>query len=390
MKKAEFSLYGAERGAVRRRRVYYLSGFDPRGASFYHRLYRDEAGKQAALHGASIVVGPRSREQGRVSRWRVQADWDGHRVETDYQFLGWDDIVRAHWMPRRAFVLLEGVGVLKHYLVHGALGAIRRAGRGPFFSALFPYVGALSLGVASLGIGAVAAGVVAGLHYPLWAAMASGTVATAGGFLGGLRLAERSGVFWLLRTYSFAYRWGRRPVDSLEARMDEMAERILRDSRERPVDEVLLVGHSVGTMLAVSVAARLLRVAPAGLPTFKLLTLGGCIPLLSLLPTARTFRRDLEAVGASPVLPWTDIAAQADPLCFARTNPLTVSGLDAPRPGQPRQVLARFFRMFPPERYKKLSRNKLRLHFQYLMAGEIAADYDYFRLTAGPDPVAVY
>ena len=169
--------------------------------------------------------------------------------------------------------------------------------------------------------------------------------------------------------------------------MDAMAERILQDSRQKPVDEVLVIGHSVGTMLAVSVAARLLRMAPEGLPAHRLITLGGCIPLLSLNPSAVTFRRDLAELGQAKRLPWVDVAAVADPLCFAGSHPLTVSGVAAPCPGQPRLETARFFRLFPAARYRVLKRNKLRLHFQYLMAGEIAGEYDYFRLTAGPDPV---
>ena len=58
---------------------------------------------------------------------------------------------------------------------------------------------------------------------------------------------------------------------------------------------------------------------------------------------------------------------------------------DAP-PHRPRLVTARFFRMFHSGTYRKLRRDKLRLHFQYLMAYEIPADYDYFRITAGPGP----
>jgi hypothetical protein len=32
-----------------------------------------------------------------------------------------------------------------------------------------------------------------------------------------------------------------------------------------------------------------------------------------------------------------------------------------------------------------MKRKRLRLHFQYLMASELPADYDYFRITAGPE-----
>ncbi|WP_374496652.1 hypothetical protein [Vogesella indigofera] len=387
MKTSASTLHDASSVAVTRRRVYYLSGFDPRGAAFYHRMYRDEAGKQAVLSGAEFSVGPRRRESGRVSCWQVTAGWNGQQVETEYLFLGWDDIVRAHWLPQRRQVLAAGAYSLFRYVTHGAFAAVRRAGRGPFFSALFPYVSVALLGVLSGLVGMLAAWLVAAQSGSWPLTLVAGLLALLVTAFAGLRLAEQGGVFWLLRIYVFACLWGQKPIDTLEARMDAMAERILQDSRQQPVDEVLVIGHSVGTMLAVSVAARLLRMAPQGLPAHRLVTLGGCIPLLSLIPSAVAFRRDLAVVGEAKRLPWVDVAAVADPLCFAGSHPLTVSGVAAPCQGQPRLVTARFFRLFSAARYRVLRRNKLRLHFQYLMAGEVAGEYDYFRLTAGPDSV---
>jgi hypothetical protein len=86
------------------------------------------------------------------------------------------------------------------------------------------------------------------------------------------------------------------------------------------------------------------------------------------------------------VLPWVDVSGPTDPLGFFNVDPVVEAGIhDAPA-HRPRLVTARFFRMFHLETYRKLRRDKLRLHFQYLMANEIPAAYDYFRITAGPGP----
>jgi dihydrolipoamide dehydrogenase len=42
---------------VRRRQVFYFSGFDPKGPAHYHRLYADEAAKAAVLGGYTVKVG---------------------------------------------------------------------------------------------------------------------------------------------------------------------------------------------------------------------------------------------------------------------------------------------------------------------------------------------
>ena len=82
---------------IRTRRVHYISGFDPRGAAYYHRLFREEACKQGCLNKAQIHVGSRSRLNANVTRWEVSSKWDGELVHTDYQFMHWDDFVRRHW-----------------------------------------------------------------------------------------------------------------------------------------------------------------------------------------------------------------------------------------------------------------------------------------------------
>ena len=48
-----------EVGRVTRRIVFYLPGFDPRGAMFYHHLYAAENAKQAAINGLEIGTGKR-------------------------------------------------------------------------------------------------------------------------------------------------------------------------------------------------------------------------------------------------------------------------------------------------------------------------------------------
>ena len=42
---------------VQRRHVFFFSGFDPKGASYYHRIYREQALLQGALMGVRYTVG---------------------------------------------------------------------------------------------------------------------------------------------------------------------------------------------------------------------------------------------------------------------------------------------------------------------------------------------
>ena len=40
----------------------------------------------------------------------------------------------------------------------------------------------------------------------------------------------------------------------------------------------------------------------------------------------------------------------------------------------------RFHKLFQPSSYRWLRRNKMRMHFQYLMAAELPGAYDYFAM----------
>jgi len=372
--------------AVRSRRVHYLSGFDPRGARFYHRLYREESAKQSRHNGSVLEVGERRRVTPQVSAWSVRAEWEGRQVSTEYEFMEWDDIVRQHWDASLPKLFRRGVPTYIKYAAGGGFNRIRKVSKGAFYTAIFPFVYLVSLAailmvVALLGAwlsslffgkGLMSAGIALGI--------------TCGLGLVGLRLAERHNVFWVLRTCVFIVVWGTRSVPELDQRMAEMAAHIMRQQEAHPVDEVLIIGHSVGSILAVAVTARILEGARLGkVPAaLHLLTLGQCIPYLSFIPSARAFRRDLEILANDERIPWTDATAPPDPLCFYQVDPIRVSGIATQFEERPKRVGVRILPMFRPDTYAKMRWNKVRVHFQYLMASERAADYDYFWITAGP------
>ena len=53
---------------VLRRRVCYLSGFDPQGPAHYHQLYATQAALQSGVNGWPITVGPRRKAGPQIAR----------------------------------------------------------------------------------------------------------------------------------------------------------------------------------------------------------------------------------------------------------------------------------------------------------------------------------
>ncbi|MDP2737556.1 MAG: hypothetical protein Q8O82_02335, partial [Pseudorhodobacter sp.] len=170
----------------------------------------------------------------------------------------------------------------------------------------------------------------------------------------------------------------------LEARMAAFRMTIA-EAMQGDFDEVLVVGHSSGAQLGVSILADLIRAGlPAGGPALALLSLGQVVPMVSFLPRAWRLRADLRYLSARPELTWVDVTAPGDGCAFALCDPLAVSRVAPPDQRWPLILSAAFTQTLSPARWQALKRQYFRLHFQYIHAFDRPGDYDYFRLTAGP------
>lgn len=381
---------------VARRRVYYISGFDPRGARFYHQLCQTEAAQQQTVNGCRYEVSARRNEGKLAAHWTVHTHLDGVSTETRHVFLRWDDLIRNNWPASRGGVMARLPAFYWHFLTGGVLRRTWACGARPiFWIFLAPLLYTL---LAMLVAGAAAWGVAAGVRLtglPAWAGGVAAALTAVALLRGALNRAEEARLFWLSRIHLFMLHWGRSGPEPFAQRWAEFAARIQADlaadtDATRP-DEILIVGHSVGAVAAVAVAERWLAGLPQGrMPAtpVKLLTLGQVIPMLGLIPQAQWFREQLQVVGAS-ALPWLDCTAPADPLCYALTESFSACGLPTPQRPDYRVKSARFDRMFEATEYATLRRDVFRIHFQYLMATRLPVDNDFFRLTCGTTPLAI-
>src|SRR5262245_66340460 len=80
---------------VGRRHVIYMQGYDPRGLAVYYRMFRREYGRFCALHGLDGHIRGHTDAPERFSTcWNVSTRGPGWEVETTYEFLRWEDLMR--------------------------------------------------------------------------------------------------------------------------------------------------------------------------------------------------------------------------------------------------------------------------------------------------------
>jgi hypothetical protein len=368
-----------------RRKVFYIPGYDPFPARRYRELYRRESERQGEISGYEIGMFPGER----TDTWRVASLMDGKVTETEVEVLGWSDIVQA---SMKQGILATYGQMLRTAWIYLSTGTFRRLfwlSKGPMVAALYPVVMLLVQLVLAVVAGWVIGGIVAAFTWPVvgWLVGVPVALAVLRGFK---RIDGKLYAHYLMHDYAFsAGRRGATPPE-LAAREEDFASRIAAALVD-DVDEVLVVGHSSGATIAVSVLARLVREEIAGdgeRPALALLTLGQSIPMVSFLPEAKQLRADLRLLSEQPHLAWVDVSAPGDGCSFALADPVAVSGVGREGKPWPLVMSAAFTQTLAPETLKRLKRRYFRLHFQYLCAFDRPADYDYFRITAGPMTLA--
>ncbi len=388
---------------VHRRRVFYIPGYDPIHPRRYRELYRKEGADQARISGYEIALAPK--RAGGPYGWHVTSTQDGADVEADVEVLVWSDIVRSSMGKSILATYAQLIRTAWAYIASGALFRLMRLRKGPVIAALYPIVALIVQALIGIGLGWAAATLASALlpGFPLdWFA---GLILGAAILTLTLRwFRAKDGklfAYYLMHDYAFTARWGGANPPELESRMDEFAARIEEAMRE-DWDEVLIVGHSSGAHLAVSILADLIRETrlppsswqkyPGGRPSgrgaappaLSFLSLGQVVPMVSYLPRATRLRADLAYLATRPELFWLDVTAPGDGCAFALCDPVAVSGVAPESQIHPLVISAAFTQTLSPERWRSLRWRFFRLHFQYLCAFDRPGDYDYFRLTAGP------
>jgi pimeloyl-ACP methyl ester carboxylesterase len=186
----------------------------------------------------------------------------------------------------------------------------------------------------------------------------------------------------IVSTHEFAH--GRRP--DWEARLEAFAGRLVATAQAAEADEILVVGHSSGSFMAVDVLARALaRDAALGRhgPRLSLLTLGANLPIVGFNPAGRWFHDKLRRVVAEPDLTWLDVQSRKDVMSFYPFDQAAGHGISVAKPNL-RTHSVRFRDVLLPENYRRFRWRFFRVHFQYLMANERRAAYDYFMMICGP------
>jgi pimeloyl-ACP methyl ester carboxylesterase len=380
---------------VTRRLVFYCPGYDDEADTRYRRLLAIGLGQLRRRFGIERTIGPVETDDAVPSqRWNVVASGSTWRTETVYEVLRWDDIVRGDFSRSHRDRIPLLITCLCGALRDGVVAKLFRLDWHFASLVIFPWVALASVIIVGLAIGYLTAWLIVPA-VPLAAGVTAVlTLAVAAAFVAAINpLLKKYYVYHLLNDWIFNWQYATGQRSDIEARLDGFSRRIVESVRQTGAQEVLIVGHSTGSIIAVAVARRALdldpRLGKRG-PTVALLTIGACLPITGYIRKADRFRQAIVCLATAASLLWVEYQAPQDVLAAFAFEPIRDLGLDlgADRQTNPQIRSPRFKETLSPQTYRKMKWNFFRMHFQFLMPVEIPGEYDYPMIVCGPIALA--
>ncbi len=376
---------------IARRHVFHVAGYDPIDVPSQHRRFVRELATFASTWNVAASASELQRAaDAPAGCWTVTTRGPDWEVETTVEPLAWDDLILVDLARPDTHTLADAAITFADMVASGTMfryfAAFWRFGL--FFLAPFLAV-ALFVGVALLVGRAITEAVAPGGLRGVLLTLAIGLCVFA-------LLWRWLARFWRVKhmlglwIFARAYTRGRRA--DIEARLDEFAERVLACARRAAVDEIILVGHSIGANFVVDILARALRRDPdlgRHGPAICALTVGATIPKVALHPAGERQRAATQALAAEPSIAWAEYQARDDIISFYKFDPVALRRItEEGGAGKPLIRRVQIHDMLKSPTFWRRRARFMRLHYQFVMANERRGTYDYFMMVCGPVPFA--
>jgi pimeloyl-ACP methyl ester carboxylesterase len=378
-------------GRVRRRHVLYVEGYDPRGAEAYYQVFQRSCDRFRKTWSVGLALDPFEIDSDDFAHWSLTTRSATWQVATRYDFLRLERHIRADMDGPTARQIVRGLGWLVDDVVSGTMWRIFRASWR--FGVHLLWIQALLVTwlMLAAGIGLAATFVVSNFGQPLWLAIVAGLAVAMATLFALKPLAHRCFVGQIVSCWATLRRFGRGLPTWLDATVEAGARHLVAAAAAKDTDELVLVGHSTGSVIAAAIMARALALDPdlgrRG-ARLVLLTLGAVMPAVALHPAANRMRDIIKRLAGEPTVAWIECQSRKDVMNFEGFDPVAGVGIQVEKQHNPLLWSVRFKEMVSPAYYQRLRWNFFGMHFQYINAGDRPTAHDYMLLIAGPVALA--
>lgn len=361
---------------VRRRLVLHVPGYEPLPAETQRRRLARTLHRTAASWDLTAMAGTAQASADKaVLTFPARLAGPGWATEAEIRVLAWDDLIARDLAVPLPARILRGAAALAGLLRDGTLGRYR--------AAHWRYLLFVALPVAMLA-GALLAGLAAGLLLGGWPGLGLGAALA----LALVLVADRRlHLGHLFADWVFARDLARGTRPELADRVARFAAEIAAARRRRDVEEVVLIGHSLGmALLAEALAAALAEEPepPRPAPRLALVGLGSSLLKIALMPEAGRLRAAVARIATAPGLAWLEFTSRRDLVSFHRADPVAVLGLAG---SGPRMERIHPRAMLDAAAWRRVRWSMLRAHRIYVTGNGRRYFYDWGLITCGPGAV---
>lgn len=375
---------------IRRRHVFFIEGYEPQGADGFHRMFRREWNRFRENWSVRSNLSDCNNESGEIAT--VETAGPNWQVSTTYEFLRLEHLIRSNLAQPFWLQLVRTARWMFDDIASGALARVFRASWRMGVLLIYSQVILVAWIALALAGGWYTADFISPPTSPGVVKFALTAAFAAGWFALFYPVAACMFVNQLNNCWPYLREFARGTPTGFDRLLDILAGRLVAVARANEADEILVVGHSAGAMLALATMVKALERDPdvgrRG-PRVSVMTAGSIMPALAMHPAAEPLRRIVAAIAAERSVLWTDCQCREDFMNFWEFDP--VSGIGA-NPGErrcnPQIWQVPFRKMIAPEIFAKVRFNYWRMHYQYIMSNDRHAPYDYYMFLCGPAPFA--
>lgn len=345
-----------------KRKIFYIPGFDPRSEIYYKKLLLNQF--------------PYIKEH-QLSNEKSRVVFETEQLEVDYEILSWHKEVQAYWGKGALTNLKTTYTLFKEYVFKGAYFRLYKnlSKRDAIQKAFSVYFFLIWLFLFSLGGSWLFSETIDnGLSVSVFIGSTVFILLNIGVY----KLFDGLNIFWVTRIMNFFVLYAHKKVPKVLDKEKALKAKIITALQSKEFDEVILVAHSVGTILCVDMLIDLVENDQD--ESLTIVTLGHCVSAVSMVKNSEWFN-DRLAILANRKSFWIDVTAGKDAVAFYKVNPGLI---DISKPDL--TLSAGFHKIFDTSFYQSIKWNFYKVHFLYLYNPTFAnrSDFNFQKMLFDP------
>lgn len=363
-----------------KRLVLNFPGFETTSST--HQIERLTAGgaKTAKLWGFDLKPsGIIESEDGLKTETTFHASTQDWSSETRYVHFSWADIIEKYESVPYPASLISHLPAYLGFFLDGTLRKYRQASLRYWGFTIYPFLLMVIFAVLAWFLASWAAGLI-GLGAIISVPLAIALFLVFCRYPGDLLYVNLS-----VNDWAFARDMCYQINPSIEERYRQFAEQLTQEINDNQPDEILIVGHSFGSVWAVMALHLALAEKPDLLEGRRVtfLAMGSSLLKIALVKKAVFMKQAVMHVLSVKELLWHEIQTKTDFVSFYKSDPFEPLEL---RPGDATVIIQRvnFKKALSKQRHRKMMKSMYLAHRQYILYCDVRVHHDYQLRVFGP------